>query len=135
MAVLCIQLDYVVVSGQLDVSSLYTNIPHEDGKQSILYYPQTNPDTYTTEQPLPEVLAELAEIILFCLVCGPLEKKNYILCNERLLKVRVPDCISRVPKSLEEIAYWKGNNGLNDAVMQSLLIIVYLHCTCTITIQ
>ena len=34
------------------------------------------------------------------------------MCDERLLKIRVPDCISRVPKSLEEIAYWKGNNKL-----------------------
>ena len=49
----------------IDVSSLYTNIPHEDGKQSILYYLRTNPDTYTQpEQPLPEVLAELTEIVL-----------------------------------------------------------------------
>ena len=49
----------------IDVSSLYTNIPHEDGKQSVLYYTQTNPDTYTQpEQPLPEVLAELIEIVL-----------------------------------------------------------------------
>ena len=49
----------------IDVSSLYTNIPHEDGKQSILYYLRANPDTYTQpEQPLPEVLAELTEIVL-----------------------------------------------------------------------
>ena len=49
----------------IDVSSLYTNIPHEDSKQSILYYLQANPDAYTQpEQPLPEVLAELTEIVL-----------------------------------------------------------------------
>ena len=49
----------------IDISSLYTNIPHKDGKQSVLYYTQTNPDTYTQpEQLLPEVLAELTEIVL-----------------------------------------------------------------------
>ena len=49
----------------IDVSSLYTNIPHEDGKQSILYDLQANPDIYAqAEQPLPEVLAELIEIVL-----------------------------------------------------------------------
>lgn len=35
------------------------------------------------------------------------------LCDERLLKIRVPDCISRVPKSLEETAYWKGDSFIN----------------------
>jgi hypothetical protein len=49
------------------ILSLYTIIPHEDAKQStcILYCLQTNPDTYTQpEQPLPEVFAELTEIVL-----------------------------------------------------------------------
>ena len=31
----------------IDVSSLYTNIPHSDGKQSVLYYLQNNSDNYT----------------------------------------------------------------------------------------
>ena len=44
---------YLFVS--IDVSSLYTNIPHEDGKQSILYDLQANPDTYTQPEPLPEI--------------------------------------------------------------------------------
>ena len=49
----------------IDVSSLYTNIPHEDRKQSILYYLQANPDIYAQpEQPLPEVLAGVIKIVL-----------------------------------------------------------------------
>ena len=49
----------------IDVSSLYTNIPHNDGKQNVLYYLQNNPDNYTRpEQPTPEVLTELINIVL-----------------------------------------------------------------------
>ena len=45
-----------------DVSSLYTNIPHSDNKQSVLYYLQNN---YTRpEQPTPDVLVELIDIIV-----------------------------------------------------------------------
>ena len=47
----------------IEVSSLYTNIPHSDGKQSVLYYLQNNPDNYTRpEQPTPDVLVELIDI-------------------------------------------------------------------------
>ena len=49
----------------IDVSSLYTNIPHDDGKQNVLYYLQNNPDNYTRpEQPIPEVLTELIDVVL-----------------------------------------------------------------------
>ena len=49
----------------IDISSLYTNIPHGDGKQSVLYYLQNNPDNYTQpEQPTPDVLVELIDIVL-----------------------------------------------------------------------
>ena len=49
----------------IDVSSLYTNIPHNDGKQNVLYYLQNNSDNYTRpEQPIPEVLTELIGIVL-----------------------------------------------------------------------
>ena len=49
----------------IDVSSLYTNILHSDGKQSVLYYLQNNPDNYTRpEQPTPDVLVELIDIVL-----------------------------------------------------------------------
>ena len=35
------------------------------GKQSVLYYLQNNPDNYLRpEQPLPEVLTELIDIVL-----------------------------------------------------------------------
>ena len=44
---------------------MYTNIPHSDGKQSVLYYLQNNPDNYTRpEQPTPDVLVELIDIVL-----------------------------------------------------------------------
>ena len=47
------------------MSSLYTNIPHDDGKQNVLYYIQNNPDNYTQpEQPISEVLTELIDIVL-----------------------------------------------------------------------
>ena len=49
----------------IDVSSLYTNIPHNDGIQNVLYFLKNNPDNYTQpEQPTPEVLTELIDIVL-----------------------------------------------------------------------
>ena len=44
----------------IDVSS---NIPHDDGKQSALYYLQNNPDNYTRPKQ-PMVLTELIDIVL-----------------------------------------------------------------------
>ena len=35
------------ILASIDVSSLYTNIPHEDGKQSVLHFLQNNPDNYS----------------------------------------------------------------------------------------
>ena len=53
------------ILASIDVSSLYTNIPHDDGKQSVLYLLQNNPDNYLRPgQPLPEVLTELIDIVL-----------------------------------------------------------------------
>ena len=49
----------------IDVSSLYTNIPHEEGIQSALYYLKTNQETYKyPEHPTPEGLTELINIVL-----------------------------------------------------------------------
>ena len=49
----------------IDVSSLYTNIPHEDGLLSILHHLKANPENYThPEQPTPEILTELTNIVL-----------------------------------------------------------------------
>lgn len=48
-----------------DVSSLYTNIPHEEGTQSVLHYLKTNQDAYKhPEHPIPEILIELMNIVL-----------------------------------------------------------------------
>ena len=48
----------------IDVSSLYTNIPHE-GVQSASHFLKTNPDTYKhPEQPNPEILSELMNLVL-----------------------------------------------------------------------
>ena len=53
------------ILASIDVSSLYTNIPHKDGKQSVLHFLQHNPDNYSRpEQPIPEILTELIEIVL-----------------------------------------------------------------------
>ena len=53
------------ILASIDVSSLYTNIPHDDGKQNVLYFLQNNPDNYLRpEQPLPEVLTELIDMVL-----------------------------------------------------------------------
>ena len=49
----------------IDVSSLYTNIPHEEGVQSALHFLKSNPDTYKhPEQPNPEILGELMSLVL-----------------------------------------------------------------------
>ena len=49
----------------IDVSSLYTNIPHEEGIQSALYFLKNNPDRYKyPEQPNPEILGELINLVL-----------------------------------------------------------------------
>ena len=48
----------------IDVSSLYTNIPHE-GVQSALHFLKTNPEGYRyPEQPNPDILGELMNIVL-----------------------------------------------------------------------
>ena len=53
------------ILASIDVSSLCTNIPYEDGKQSVLHFLQHNPDNYSRpEQPIPEILTELIEIVL-----------------------------------------------------------------------
>ena len=49
------------------------------------------------------------------------------MCDERLLKIRVPDCISRVPKSLEDIAYWKGNNNHIQSESVDHCVYTYIH--------
>ena len=49
----------------IDVSSLYTNIPHNEGIQSTLYYLKNDPEAYKhPEQPTPEVITELMEMVL-----------------------------------------------------------------------
>ena len=49
----------------IDVSSLYANIPHKDSQQNVLHYLQNNPNNYTRpEQPTPDVLVELIDIVL-----------------------------------------------------------------------
>ena len=48
----------------IDVSSLYTNIPHDEGVQSVLHFLQNNADKYKyPEQPSPEIL-ELINLVL-----------------------------------------------------------------------
>ena len=48
----------------IDVSSLYTNIPHEC-VQSALHFLKTNPDRYKyPEQPNPDILGELMNLVL-----------------------------------------------------------------------
>ena len=44
---------------------LYTDIPHDEGKQSVLHFLQHKMDNYSwPEQPIPEVLTELNDIVL-----------------------------------------------------------------------
>ena len=53
----------------IDVSSLYTNIPHNEGVQSILHFLNNYPQVHNRpEQPTPEILCELVNIVL----------KNYV---------------------------------------------------------
>ena len=48
----------------IDVSPLYTNIPHSEGVQSVLHFLSSDPDAYKQqEQPIPEVLSELVNIV------------------------------------------------------------------------
>ena len=59
------KLPHHCLLASIDVSSLYTNIPHDDGKQNVLYYLQNNPDNYAQpEQSTSEVLTELIDIVL-----------------------------------------------------------------------
>ena len=49
----------------IDVSSLYTNIPHEEGVESALHFLKTNPEGYRyPEQPNPDILGELMNLVL-----------------------------------------------------------------------
>ena len=49
----------------IDVSSLCTNIPYEEGVQSALHFLKSNSDTYKhPEQPNPEILGELMSLVL-----------------------------------------------------------------------
>ena len=55
--------DCLLVS--IDVSSLYTNIPHKDGRESLLYYVSNEELKFKhPEQPEPEIIVELAKIVL-----------------------------------------------------------------------
>ena len=38
------------------------------------------------------------------------------LCDSRLLSIQVPDILSRLPKSLEDIGHWKGMYRLHHEV-------------------
>ena len=59
----------------IDVSSLYTNIPHKEGILNTPYYLKNNPDAYKhPENPTPEVLTELMKAVL---------KKNVFEFNEK----------------------------------------------------
>ena len=49
----------------IDVSSLYTNIPHNEGFQSALHFLKNSPNTYKhPEQPNPEIIGELMALVL-----------------------------------------------------------------------
>ena len=49
----------------IDVSSLYTNIPHHEGIQSALHFLKNSPNTYKyLEQPNPEIIGELMTLVL-----------------------------------------------------------------------
>lgn len=49
----------------IDVSSLYTNIPHHEGIQSALHFLKNSPNTYKyLEQPNPEIIGELMSLVL-----------------------------------------------------------------------
>ena len=49
----------------IDISSLYTNIPHKEGIQNAMYFLKNNPNNYRyPEQPSPEIIGELIELVL-----------------------------------------------------------------------
>ena len=49
----------------IDVSSLYTNIPHHEGIQSALHFLKNSPNTYKyPEQPNPDIIGELMTLVL-----------------------------------------------------------------------
>ena len=48
----------------IDVSSLYTNIPHDEGVQSVLHFLKPNTRYKHPEQPDPDVLSELINMVL-----------------------------------------------------------------------
>ena len=48
----------------IDVSSLYTNIPHDEGVQCVLRFLTNSPDKYKyPEQPNPEILGEFMNLV------------------------------------------------------------------------
>ena len=50
---------------KINVSSLYTNIPHEEGVQSALHFLKINPEGYRyPEQPNPDTLSKLINLVL-----------------------------------------------------------------------
>ena len=49
----------------IDVSSLYTNIPHEEGIQNVLHFLTNHEECYKhPEQSNPEILGELMNLVL-----------------------------------------------------------------------
>ena len=53
------------ILASIDVSSLYTNIPHQDGLESIAFYLNNEKLTFNhPEQPEPEIIVELAKLVL-----------------------------------------------------------------------
>ena len=60
-----LKLPTTCLLASIDLSSLYTNIPHDEGLQSALHYLKTDPDAYKCpEQPIPEILTELMSLVL-----------------------------------------------------------------------
>ena len=54
-----------ILLASIDVSSLYTNIPHDEGIQSTLHYLKHSPGAYKhPENPIPEIITELMSIVL-----------------------------------------------------------------------
>ena len=41
-----------------------------------------------------------------CKIVNSIDKVK--ICDQKLLHVKVPDMISRVPKTLEDLSHWKG---------------------------